>query len=527
MARVSDVLVESLLNQGSNLGFGVPGESYLAVLDAFYDRAEAFQFVTCRHEGGAGFMAEAYGKLTGRPGLCFVTRGPGATNAAIAVHTAYQNSTPMIVFVGQINSGDRDREAFQELDYRQVFGGIAKWVSELDNPDRAPELVRRAYNVALTGRPGPVVIALPENVLRMDCSNPAAKPVRIARPRADEMAISDAQNLFVTAKKPLVIAGGGGWTENDRAALDEFARRNSVPVMTAFRCQDLIDYQLPNFIGDAGVGMPASSKAALREADLLVAINVRFGEMLTDAWSLLEARSEMPKIVHVHLDPSELNKIYHADVAITGTPKDVLNGLHTDKEVENWADEHRQAFFDLRHIKTDAAVSMAELCQALNKDLPADAVITNGAGNFAAWPSRHIDLGAGRRLIAPQSGAMGVGIPAAISAKLLEPNRHVVCFAGDGDAQMTMNELATAAQYHAKPNVVLLNNGSLGTIEMHQKRDFPGRRSGTELINPDFQKLAEGYGFQYELIETADAIEPAIEPLSKKQGYVVEVRNYG
>ena len=526
MTRVADILVESLLNQGADIGFGVPGESYLAVLDAFYDRTNEFKFVTCRQEGGAGFMAEAYGKLTGRPGLCFVTRGPGATNAAIAVHTAYQNSTPMILFVGQIRSTDRDREAFQELDYRQVFGGVAKWVTELDNPDRAGELVRRACNTSLSGRPGPVVIALPENVLRMDCKMPAAASVNVPTAHAEPAELVKAKTLFENAQKPLVVVGGGGWTNTERSALKAFADRTNVPVMAAFRCQDLLDYQSPNFIGDAGVGMPASSKAALQEADLVVAVNVRFREMLTDAWSLFEERTEMPKLVHIHRDPAEVNKIYHADIALSGSPADLLDILVSHPNASNWAMHHRDAFFALRNNDGDGDVSMATICRVLNTHLPKDAILTNGAGNFASWPSRHIDLGADRRLIAPQSGAMGPGVPAAIAAKMIHPERHVVCFAGDGDVQMTGNELSAADQFDARPNILILNNGSYGTIEMHQKRDFPGRRSGTELTNPDFEYWAKSFGFEYRLIEVSEHIDPVAREICEQQGLVVEIRNY-
>ena len=526
MTRVADILIDSLLNQGTDIGFGVPGESYLAILDAFYDRAEDFQFITCRHEGGAGFMAEAYGKLTGLPGLCFVTRGPGAANAAIAIHTAHQNSTPMIVFVGQIRSGDRDREAFQELEYRSVFGHITKWVTELDNPDRAGEIVRRAYNVALSGRPGPVVVALPENVLRMDCTRSAAPRVNVPIGRADPVALEAAGSLFQNAQKPLVVVGGGAWTAHERLRLKDFAERTTIPVMTAFRCQDLLDNRLPNYIGDAGVGMPLGSKAALQEADLILALNVRFGEMLTDAWSLFESRSEMPRLIHIHRDPAEVNKIYHADVALVGSPADILDSIEAHPLTENWAAGYRAAFLGLRQTDEGNAVSMAALCRVLNAGLPRDTILTNGAGNFAVWPSRHIDLGADRRLIAPQSGAMGAGVPAAIAAKMIRPERHVLCFAGDGDVQMTGNELSTADQFDARPNILILNNGSYGTIESHQKRAFPGRRSGTELTNPDFESWARSFGFDYRLIETADCIKPVAYDICVQQGLVVEIVNY-
>ncbi|MEM9212399.1 MAG: thiamine pyrophosphate-binding protein, partial [Pseudomonadota bacterium] len=459
MIRVADVIVDSVLAQGATIGFGVPGESYLAVLDAFFDRRDRFRFVPTRHEGGAAFMAEAFGKLTGRPGLCFVTRGPGATNAAIGIHTAMQNSTPMVLFVGQIRSGDRDREAFQELDYRQVFGPIAKWVTEIDNPDRAAELVRRAYTTAMTGRPGPVVVALPENVLRMETPVPAASSVVLPKLSAHPEDLSAAREAYLLADRPLVVVGGGGWTEVDRQALNAWARGTKTPVIAGFRYQDLVDNRLATYVGDAGVGMPAGSRAALQEADLIIAVNVRFGEMMTDAWSLFEGRDRMPKIIHLHRDPAEINKVYSASVALLGAPADLFEVLGDHPTDANWAAHHRETNVGLRAGDANANVSMHALCRALNAALPDSAILTNGAGNFAAWPSRHIDLGAGRRLIAPQSGAMGAGIPAAIAAKLISPERHVLCFAGDGDAQMTGQEMATATQEGALPNILVLDNG--------------------------------------------------------------------
>ena len=526
MTRVADILVDSLLNQGAELAFGVPGESYLAVLDSFYDRSDALRFITARHEGGAAFMAEAYGKLTGRPGLCFVTRGPGVTNASIGIHTARQNSTPMIVFVGQIQSGDRDREAFQELDYRQVFSGMAKWVTELDNPDRAAEIVRRAYNVAMTGRPGPVIVALPENVLRMETSVAPAARVQMPIPRVDATALEAAKTRFSAASKPLIVVGGGGWTEEDRAAMAALADDPKVPIMAAFRCQDLVDNRLPNYVGDAGVGMPASSRAALEEADLIVAVNVRFGEMLTDAWSLFEGRAEMPEFIHLHRDPAEVNKIYAANIALCGQPVELLQALAEVPLAENWAASHRDAWLALRQTDGPNPVSMTAFCRSLNSALPEDAVVTNGAGNFAAWPSRHIDLGAGRRLIAPQSGAMGAGIPAAIAAKLIYPKRHVVCFAGDGDAQMTGAEMATADQYDAKPTILVLNNGALGTIQTHQNRDYPDRVSGTVLKNVDFPKWAEACGFRGAHLNEGTETGAMARLAATEQGLLIDIQNY-
>ncbi|MEO0343421.1 MAG: thiamine pyrophosphate-binding protein [Pseudomonadota bacterium] len=527
MARVADILVDSLISQGADLAFGVPGESFLAVLDAFYDRQEGFRFITNRHEGGAGFMAEAYGKLTGKPGLCFVTRGPGATNAAIAVHTARQNSTPMIMFVGQIQSGDRDREAFQELDYRQVFAGLAKWVTELDNPNRTSEIIRRAYNIALSGRPGPVVVALPENVLRMETVSLVAKKVEFPVPRANAPDLSRACDLYLASSNPLIVVGGGGWTSADRAAVKRFTKRDNTPIIAAFRCQDLVDHTSQNYVGDAGVGMPSSSYRALKECDLLIAVNVRFGEMLTDAWSLLEDRKEMPKLVHLHREAGEVNKVYHADIALCGVPEDILNAFPSHPAAENWALKHREDFLELRKKPTISALSMANLCAILNESLPSDAVITNGAGNFAAWPSRHIDFGKGRRLLAPQSGAMGFGVPASIAAKIESPKRHILCFAGDGDFQMTANELATAAQYNARPNILILNNRSLGTIAMHQNRDYPKRVSGTELVNPDFQRIAQSCGFDFIRLDASEKLDNAASRLVSEQGLIVEITEYG
>lgn len=522
------LLVQCLIEEGVKVAYGVPGESYLAVLDALYDARNQMRMIGARHEGGASFMAEAYGKLTGEPGICFVTRGPGATNASIGVHTAQQNSSPIILFVGQIGRKMRDREAFQEIDYRAMFGTIAKWVTEIDDADRIPELIARAFKTARSGRPGPVVVALPEDMLR-DLTD--VKPVasqRVVEAAPDRAAIEDLQTRLKAAERPVLLVGGGGWTSAGKADLAKFLAANPIPSYTVFRFQDLIDNASDAYCGDAGVGMAAAVKTRLRAADLILALNVRFGESTTDGWTILPVPKLDQQLVHSHVEVAEIGKIYQADLAIHAGPNQMaaaLAKLPASPKHRDWQADSRAEFPAMRaSARQTGAVNMIEICAYLDDHLGDDVIITNGAGNFAIWPSKFITYTKSRRLLGPQSGAMGAGIPAAIAAKSHAPNRPVVCFAGDGDFQMTMAELGCAAQEGLNPIILVLNNGMYGTIRAHQEKNYPGRVSATAIKNPDFVAIAKAYGmFGARVSETsqfADAFEAAQKSAS---GAVIEI----
>ena len=511
------ILLECLTNLGAKHGFGVPGESYLAALDAMADGA--FDFTLCRNEGGAAFMASAYGKLTGTPGICFVTRGPGATNAAIGVHTAFQDSTPMLLFVGQIGRNDTDREAFQELNYRSVFADMAKWVTQIDHIDRMPELIARAWSLALSGRPGPVVIALPEDMLSGMSDVPACRSAPIPEAAAPQDALVRIMALLDQAKKPVIIAGGGGWSPSGKASLQQFAEQRSLPVVAAFRCHDVIDNNSPSYVGDAGVGMSSRMADLLQEADCIFAINIRFGEMVTNAWRLFDMPNMSARLIHAHLSADEIGKIYQPDCAINVSPNllmsqlcDMAKTAASPAHHQQWCQTHRAGYEKaLLPPPQNTKLDLAEIIKLVEQMAESDAIITHGAGNFAIWPDKYMRFGT-RRLLAPQAGAMGYGLPAAIAAfKARGSQAQIICFAGDGDIQMNLSELGTAMQAGAKPIILIYNNGSYGTIRMHQERTYPARVSGTELQNPDFVTLASAYGFQAWRVETTDQFAQAFK----------------
>ena len=524
------LLVECLKRHGVELAFGVPGESYLAVLDALHDARNAIHFVNARQEGGAVFMAAAYGKLTGRTGVAMVTRGPGATNASIGVHTAMQDSTPMVLFVGQVASTDIGREAFQEIDYRAFFGPVAKWVCEIDRAERIPELVMRAFAVAASGRPGPVVVSLPEDVLTHETDAEAGEPVEIAEPHPGERQVARALDLLRGAERPLIIAGGGGWNEEGRAALQAFAEAADLPVAVTFRCQDMIDNGSPSYVGDAGLGKAPYMSELLDEADVILALGVRFGETLTDGYRRFAMPEPKQRIVHVHASADELGKIVRPELAIHAGVNTTLAALRDGGAVDGsrWAERTRQAHATWRSAldapAQDAALDMAAVMRHLRDVLPKDAIVTSGAGNFSIWNNKHLDYPAGRRMVSPQSGSMGYGVPAAVVARMVHPERLALCFAGDGDFQMTGMELATAAQEKAAPVVLVVNNGMYGTIRMHQERDFPERVVGTELKNPDFSKMAESFGMAGERVERTEDFPAAFErAVASPTGAVIDL----
>ena len=522
------LLVACLKSLGATTAYGVPGESYLAVLDALHDTSGVLDFVLCRNEGGAGFMAAAHGKLTGQPGICMVTRGPGASNASIGVHTARQDSSPMILFVGQVGTGQRDREAFQEVNYRQFHGAIAKWAVEIDQVERIPELVSRAWATALSGRPGPVVVALPEDMLTSLTDAAPCDPVIIPEAAPAPETISALENELSNAQRPLIIAGGGGWSDDGARALQGFAEANDIPVVVAFRWQDLIDNLSDIYAGDAGVGMFPQTRKLICEADLIVAVNIRFGEMVADAWSLMDVPNPAKRIVHVHASDAEIGKIYAAHVPIHSGPNNfsrAVENVHVKGNWASWRAEARAGY--LAYVDAPAQpgdVDMVEVMAHLRDVLPDDVIITNGAGNFATWPGRFLRYGPRQRLVAPQSGSMGYGVPAAIAAKVNHRDRLVVCFAGDGDFQMNCQELGSARQANAQPVILIINNGTYGTIRMHQEKTYPGRVSGTEIENPDFAMLATAYGFHGERVETTADFPAAFERArTSKTGAVLDL----
>ena len=517
-------LVEALVAQGIATCFGVPGESYLAVLDGFHEHRDRIRYIACRQEGGACFMAEAQGKLSGRPGICFVTRGPGATNASIGVHTAFQDSTPLILFVGQVASDQRDREAFQEIDYRQMFSpgtlGLAKWVAEVQCADRLPEYVARAFHVAMQGRPGPVVLALPEDMLTTPTAAPVLPRVEPVQAWPAPGGLRELRQMLLRAQRPIVIAGGSGWDAEGAAALQRFAENWQLPVACAWRFQDTFDNRHPLYAGDVGIGTSPQLAARVRAADLVIALGIRLGEMTTQGYTLLAAPRPQQKLVHIHAGAEELGRVYAADLllqASMGCAAKALEALAAPV-VLPWAaqTEAAQADYEANLVAPPVQpLDMAVVVKTLQRLLPEDTVYTNGAGNFAGWLHRYCRHPGlqhhGRTQLAPTSGAMGYGLPAAVAAALLHPARWVLNLAGDGDFLMTGQELATATGYGAKKLIsVVVDNGTYGTIRMHQEREYPGRVSGSDLYNPDFAALARAYGWRAETVADTAAFEPAL-----------------
>ncbi|GAB4558588.1 MAG: thiamine pyrophosphate-binding protein [Rhizobacter sp.] len=517
------VLVEALIAQGVDTVFGVPGESYLAVLDGFHEHREHIRFIACRQEGGASFMAEAQGKLTGRPGVCFVTRGPGATNASIGLHTAFQDSTPMVLFIGQVASDQRDREAFQEVDYRQMFGpgtlGFAKWVGEVHDADRLPEYVSRAFHTAMQGRPGPVVLVLPEDMLTRPSIAPVLPRAEPAQAWPAPGGLREVRSMLLAAKRPFVIVGGSGWDAASCAAMQRFAENWKLPVGCAFRFQDCFDNGHPNYAGDVGIALNPRLAERIKQADLVLAIGPRLGEMTTSGYTLLQPPRPVQKLIHMHAGAEELGRVYAADLLLQSSmaaAAKALEGLTAPTQLP-WADWTAQAHADYEANLVAPSVEpldLAVVIKTIQRLAPADTVYTNGAGNYAGWLHRYCRYAGlqhhGRTQLAPTSGAMGYGVPAAVAAALLYPQRTVVNIAGDGDFLMTGQELATATGYGAKRLIsVVVDNGTYGTIRMHQEREYPGRVSGSDLFNPDFTALARAYGWQAQRVVSTAEFEPA------------------
>lgn len=513
------LIADALATQGVDTIFGVPGESYLAVLDGLWRHRNTIQFVICRQEGGAAFMADAYAKLTGKPGVVMVTRGPGATNASIGVHAARQDSVPMVLLIGQVGTDFADREAFQEMDYRLMFGPMAKWVAQIERADRIPEYVAHAFQVATSGRMGPVVLALPEDVLVARADAPPAichQPVRAA-PSTDQ--ISQLREMLAGAERPIVLLGGTGWSAQACADIRTFIEANQLPVTCAFRFQDLYDNRLPNYVGDVGIGINPKLAERVRGADLLIAIGPRLGEMTTSGYSLLSVPRPRQTLIHVHAGAEELGTVYQADLMITSGMAEfarALSGVRVDAAA--WKDAVPRARAEYEAWQARPALyqgitpelDLWEVMRTLARLAPADSIVTNGAGNFATWAHRFWPYAGLRTQLASTSGSMGYGIPAAVATSIVAPDRTAICIAGDGDFLMTGQELATAVQHGGAPLVIVFNNGMYGTIRMHQEREFPEREHGTRLVNPDFARYCEAFGgFGARVARTAD-FEPAL-----------------
>ena len=512
-----ELIVDALRLHGAKHLFCVPGESYLAVLDAFVDAPE-LEVTVCRQEGGAAMMAEAYGKLTGEPGICFVTRGPGATNASPGVHIGFQDSTPMILFIGQVGREMVEREAFQEIDYRRMFGEMAKWVAQIDQAERIPEFVARAFQTATSGRPGPVVLALPEDMLRDYAeAKPDLTPYRRVTPHPGEDDIARLEEHLKQSRKPLAIVGGPGWTAEACRDLMRFSEAWSFPVAAAFRAQDRFDNDHPNYLGDVGIGINPKLAARVREADPLLVLGARLGEMTTSGYSLLDIPRPRQRLIHVHPGAEELGRVYQPELAIqAGMPAmaKALAGLAppTDKPWAQQLEEGRQDYLAWTEPKPiPGSVQMGEVMSWLRGALPEDAMICNGAGNYTTWVHRYHRYRQFGTQLAPTSGSMGYGTPAAVAAKRLHPDRCVIAFAGDGCFLMNGQEFATAVKYGLAIIVIVVNNAMYGTIRAHQEREYPTRVSATDLTNPDFAALARAYGGHGETVETTADFRPAFE----------------
>jgi len=503
----AEVLVDALKINSVERIYCIPGESYLAALDALYDRSE-ISLIVCRNEGGAAFMAEAEGKLSGRPGVCFVTRGPGATNASGGLHVARQDSTPMILLIGQIARKDQDREAFQEIDYRRMFSEVAKWVAQIDDAARIPEYLNRAFSVATSGRPGPVVLALPEDMLTdlVEVGDAAPAQAAVSSPAARD--ITRCGEILAAAERPLIIVGGSGWSEATRLELQQFAADTGLPLVNSFRCQDFIDNEHPNYAGDLGIGPNPALHQLVRDCDCLLVIGARLGEMTTAGFSLIDIPVPRQRLVHVYPDADELGHVYQPELGINAGSQQFIAALassamsspHEKKWRERTRHAHRQYLDWNATISVPGDVQLSDIIHSIRAQTRSDAIICNGAGNNTSWLHRFFRYRQYRNQLAPTSGTMGYGLPAAIAAKLRHPERCVVAVVGDGDLMMIVQELATAMQYRANIIVIVVNNGIYATIRMHQERDYPGRVIGTDMINPDFVMLAEAHGAHAERV---------------------------
>lgn len=524
------ILIDCLRIHGADAAFTVPGESFLAALDALHD-APDIRLVTCRQEGGAAIMAEAYGKMTGRPGICFVTRGPGAANATAGLHIAFQDSTPMILFIGQIARDTTEREAFQEVDFRRMYGQMAKWVAQIDDPSRIPEFISRAFYTATAGRPGPVVLALPEDMLTERASAPGSDPYRLVEPHPGTEQLAELHAMLEAAERPFVILGGGGWNPQATADIADFATASGLPFGAAFRRQDLLDNENPHYVGDVGIGINPKLGERIHNSDLLLVLGARLGEMTTGGYQLIEIPKPRQKLVHVFPGAEELGRVYQPALAINAGMGPMAAALKQMAPLEparwrGWTEAARAEY--LAHSEPPPAPGALDLGRVmvwLRERLPAEAIICNGAGNYSVWVHRFYRYRHFKSQLAPTCGSMGYGVPAAVAAKLVAPQVPVVAFAGDGCFLMTGQELATAVQYGLSIVILVVNNGMYGTIRMHQERHYPTRVIGTDLVNPDFAAYAQAFGAHGETIARTEDFPDAFERALKAGGpALIELR---
>src|SRR6516162_5404346 len=526
------LVVAALRAHRVDMAFSVAGESYLEVLDALFD-APDIRLVTCRQEGGAAFMAEAYGKLTGKPGVLLVTRGPGACNASIGIHTAFQDSTPMVVLVGQVARQQIDREAFQEVDFRRMFAPLAKWVAQIDMAERVPELISQGFQIAASGRPGPVVLALPEDMLRDRCAAAIAGPYRAVRAHPGAADLAELRRLLAAADRPMMLVGGSGWSDQACRDIAQFAGANDLPVCCSFRRQDIVDNRLPCFVGDLGTGASPSLVRRVKEADLLLAVGARIGEITSQSYSLLGIPEPGKVLIHVHAAAEELGRVFRPTLAIqSGMPEFAAAAAAlppvASPRWSSWRAAARaeyEAGLVPSPVPEGGLLDLGEIMRWLRDRLPDDAIVTSDAGNFSGWPNRFLQYRRPGRQLGPTSGAMGYGVPAAVAAKLVHPDRLVVGFCGDGGFMMTGQELATAALEGTGPIILVFNNSMYGTIRMHQERRFPGRVVGTALRSPDFLALAQAYGvFGASITRTADFAPAFDEAASSSRAAIIELK---
>jgi acetolactate synthase I/II/III large subunit len=525
------ILVQSLLAHGVSRVFCVPGESHLPVLDALYDVRDRIQLIVCRHESGASNMADACAKLTGEPGIALVSRGPGATNASIGLHTAFQDSTPLVLLIGQVRRDFIDRESFQEIDFRQMFGPLSKWVAQIDDPRRIPEYLSHAFYTATSGRPGPVVLALPEDMLNEEVQAPAARHFHRVAASPSEQQMGHLAKLLAEARRPIAILGGSGWTADACDNLRRFAENWQLPVACAFRFQDLFDNDHPQYVGDVGIAINPKLARRIQEADLVLALGPRLGEMTTSGYQLFDVPVPRQTLVHAHQGAEELGRVYAPDLPINSGMPELASALAQlgPASAPAWSKETAAARADYvawnTPVQVQGRLQLAQIIGHLRERLPGDAIVVNGAGNFSAWVHRFHRYRRFKSQVAPTSGAMGYGVPAAVAAKSVHPDRLVVTFVGDGEFLMTGQELATAVHHRLPIIVLLVNNGLYGTIRMHQERNYPGRVYGTQLTNPDFAAYARSFGAFGEIVETTEEFSPAFErAISSGKPALLELR---
>ena len=524
----ANILVECLANQGTKKIFGVPGESYLSVINALIDYSSQIQWIGARQEGGASFMAAAYAQLTGKTGICFVTRAPGATNASIGIHTAFQGSIPLILFIGQVSSKISGREAFQELDYKEMYSGMAKWIYEIQDVDRIPEILSRAFNIANNGRPGPVVISLPEDILSLfSNANPSSK-INIIEPSVSEEVVLNIKEKLLKSKKPVFIVGGTCWNTEGITQLNSFIENNNFPVISSFRRQDIFNNHSSSYAGVCSFINTPKLNDALNEADLIFAFNTLLGDITTSNYNLWINQIANRVIIQSHASLLEIGKVYQVDLAINSGPNYLASKLNNLGKIGDWSSHTSLLRSDyIKGLETKeqpGQVDMGKIINYLQDKLPEDVILTNGAGNFSTWSNLLFKFGKKARLLAPTSGAMGFGLPAAIAAKITNPKRTVICFAGDGDFQMNMAELGTALQYKAFPIILLLNNSSYGTIRMHQEKSYPDRVYGTDIENPDYSMIAKAYGIpSYQVNKTEEFQQFFDKVIKSEKGAIIEI----